>query len=72
MDEDINTIRLARLEQTLKDIKETVKRIDKSNDTVKSNINALQSGLHKMEEPKADLHNSIGIIKNNIFLLENI
>jgi chaperonin cofactor prefoldin len=72
MDEDINKIRLARLEQSLKDINKTVKRLDKSNGTVKSHINVLQTGIHKMEEPKTNLHNSMEIIKNNVFLLENI
>lgn len=72
MEEDKNAIRLARLEQKLKEIKETIKIIDESNDAVKPQINELQGGLNKMEEPKLDLLISIEKIKNNIFLLENI
>jgi chromosome segregation ATPase len=72
MDEDLNTIRLARLKQKLKEMKEMITRIDKSNDASKSQLNELQSGLHEMEEPKIDLHNSIEKIKNNTFFLENI
>jgi peptidoglycan hydrolase CwlO-like protein len=70
--EDTNGVRLAKLDIIMKELSNTIKRIDESNHNVKIQIDAIQDGISKIEEPQTEIRDTILKVKNNIFLLENI
>jgi peptidoglycan hydrolase CwlO-like protein len=70
--EDTNGVRLAKLDIIMKELSNTIKRIDESNHNVKIQIDAIQDGISKIEEPQTEIKDTILKVKNNIFLLENI
>jgi peptidoglycan hydrolase CwlO-like protein len=70
--EDTNGVRLAKLDIIMKELSNTIKRIDESNHNVKTQIDAIQEGISKIEEPQTEIKDTILKVKNNIFLLDNI